>query len=357
MSKRVEFNEIYGDAISLEGFEPGTPEHRSAYAKLLNWVSAAFDPNELKAFTIEYLTRGDEPITHFDLVEDRHFIAVGKVAWIRMQGNPVTDETIEFYNRQLKLLRLVAEQKAQEKKVEALCVARQRSPQEDAWRVASILEDMIDADKLMGSEEGYTLLVRFKTRQGLLTALRQRFTLALEEYTNARTLYAEYFEKVTDAEISNRIRCYTRILEDVESVQLNKRAQRKQVKIRASIEKKVKDVHYRAADSELKVVSIDPGSVLGAEMLITYNVKLHRIGIYYASNDDGLQIQGTTLKNFDADKSYAKTLRRPEEQVAHFRRATAKHRIKVLTDDVRGKTFPISGRINSDTLLLKAFAK
>jgi hypothetical protein len=357
MARKIEFNDIYGEAISLEGLEPGTPVYSSAYAKLLNWVSAAFDRVELKAFTLEYLTRGDIPTTHLDLVEDWRFTTVGKVAWIRMQGNPVSDETIAFFDRHLKELRTFAEQKVQEKKSTELCVVRQRSPQEDAWRVANMLEDMIDANLLLGSEAGYDLLVRYKTRQGLLTALRQRFTEALEEYANARTLYAEYFEKVTDAEISNRIRCYTRILEDIESVQLNKRAQRKKIKIRASVERKVRDVHFRAADSELKITSVDPTSVLGAGMLITYNIKLHRIGIYVATNGDGLQIQGTTLKNFDAEKSYAKTLRKPEEQVAHFRRAVAQHRIKVLTDGIRGKTFPISGRINSDTLLLKVFPK
>lgn len=119
-----------------------------------------------------------------------------------------------------------------------------------------------------------------------------------------------------------------------------------------SKEKVVAKVKYAKEDRTLKVVSINPADIVGSAELWVYNTKTRKLGKYVAAGYQTLGIKGTTITGFDVDKSVAKTLRKPEEQLKEFARA-GKVALRTFVKDIKAVEIKLTGRINEDTLLLK----
>jgi hypothetical protein len=65
-----------------------------------------------------------------------------------------------------------------------------------------------------------------------------------------------------------------------------------------------------------------------------------------------LGIKGTTITGYDVDKSVAKTLRKPEEQLKEFAKA-GKIALRTFLKEIKAVEVKLNGRINSEILLLK----
>lgn len=129
-----------------------------------------------------------------------------------------------------------------------------------------------------------------------------------------------------------------------------------------SAEKVIKDIKYQVAFAELNLASINPIEIIGANELWVYNTKTRKIGKYVASVIDpkgqkregsGLTIKGTTLQGFDESASVQKTLRKPDEKLKEFK-AAGKVALRKFMEDINSVESVLTGRINGDTILLKA---
>ena len=118
-----------------------------------------------------------------------------------------------------------------------------------------------------------------------------------------------------------------------------------------SKEKLVSRVKYCKEHAQLKIVSINPADIIGAQELWVYNVKTRKLGQYIASNSNGLAIKGTTLENF-TDKSVSKTLRKPDQQLAEFAKA-GKVQLRKFMEGIKATETVLNGRISTDVVLLK----
>lgn len=116
--------------------------------------------------------------------------------------------------------------------------------------------------------------------------------------------------------------------------------------------KLVSKVKYLKQDDKFKVVSINPEDVIGAKELWVFNTKTRKLGKYVAAEFSDLSIKGTSIINFDENKSVAKTLRKPEEQLKEFKSA-GKVQLRKFLDDIKAVDIKLNGRINEETLLLK----
>lgn len=225
------------------------------------------------------------------------------------------------------------------------------SPQMWAWMIRDKFEDLIDEGNV---DRFFDILKEHKSTRGLLDLLKANFTEAKDEMMEAKSELAEYYEGVSDEAIAFRLKAYIGILSDIDAVVSNKKATRK-TSVRAKTTKYVAKVKYKVADPDLKIESIDPAKVVGAKGLVTFNTKYRRLSFYVAL-EGGLDFIGTTVKNIDAEKSIAKAIRKPETYVSSFRDAPNPKRVNVLLrDSIKGKAWPVSGRLNEDTLLLKVF--
>ncbi len=127
-----------------------------------------------------------------------------------------------------------------------------------------------------------------------------------------------------------------------------------------SAEKLVAKLKYKQSDEKTALVSINPADIIKAEELWVYNTKTRKIGRYITSVYDpqkqkregtGLEVKGTTIIRYSETESISKTLRKPVEQLAEFKKC-GKIQRKKFFESIKTTETKLNGRINPDTILL-----
>jgi len=114
----------------------------------------------------------------------------------------------------------------------------------------------------------------------------------------------------------------------------------------------VSRLRYKQADKDLNIASIQPVDILGATELWVYDTKRRRLGLYMSKGEGGLGVKGTSPQGWDAELSYEKTLRKPEEQLPLIMKKS-RNAIHEQVGKIRGKKMGVKLRINPNMLLLK----
>jgi hypothetical protein len=114
----------------------------------------------------------------------------------------------------------------------------------------------------------------------------------------------------------------------------------------------VSKINYAKDFAELKLVSVDPKTIVGANQLWVYNTKTRKLGCYNAEDAAGLSIKGSTIQNFAETKSIQKTLRKPAVTLPEVLKGGKVALRNVLTE-IRAAERVLTGRINNDTILLR----
>lgn len=120
-----------------------------------------------------------------------------------------------------------------------------------------------------------------------------------------------------------------------------------------SADKLVAKMKYCKSAEKYKVASINPSDIIGCNELWIFNTKTRKIGKYVSNEHDTLQVKGTTLQFFNEKESVAKTLRKPEQQLAEFNKS-GKVQLRKFLDNIKGVETKLNGRFNADTVILKA---
>jgi hypothetical protein len=144
------------------------------------------------------------------------------------------------------------------------------------------------------------------------------------------------------------------VLDALEQYRGVKKATKKaRVKRAPNKEKVVSKLKYLKEEKTLKLVSINPVDIIGAQELWCYNTKTRKLYKYVADSITGpLGIKGTSLTGFDEIKSVGKTLRKPEEKLKEFAKAN-KVQLRKFLDDIKATETVGNGRINADMVLLR----
>ena len=154
-----------------------------------------------------------------------------------------------------------------------------------------------------------------------------------------------------------QIRSFIAFLQEVESAcnmlmqeaKVNKKPRAKKAVDKDKIIAKLK---YKKSDEPLKLVSINPADIIGAQELWIFNSKTRKLGKYVAAEFQELGIKGTTLTGFSETKSVQKTLRKPAEQIKAFKEA-GKVVLRKFLEDINAVDTKMNGRINEEIMLLK----
>lgn len=143
------------------------------------------------------------------------------------------------------------------------------------------------------------------------------------------------------------------VLDAVDQYRAVKRTTKKaRAKKPVNKQKLVSKMKFAKEFKALKLVSINPVDILGAEQLWVYNTKTRKLGRYVAADYATLSVKGTSIINFNEHKSIAKTLRKPEDKLKEFAKA-GKVQLRKFIEDIRSVETKLNGRINQDCVLLK----
>lgn len=120
-----------------------------------------------------------------------------------------------------------------------------------------------------------------------------------------------------------------------------------------SKEKVVSKLKYAKEDKVMRLISINPADIIGSQELWVYNTKTRKLGKYIADSLKGpLNVKGTGIIGYDEHRSVSKTLRKPDEKLKEFAKAT-KIQLRKFLEDIKATEAKLNGRINAETVLLR----
>ena len=204
----------------------------------------------------------------------------------------------------------------------------------------------------------YSYLVANNVPQSQLSKYEAVYQARFEELRQA---YEKVDEQITEgyshykaADFKRMFAFIDQILNDIIQYRGVKKATKK---VRApksvSKEKVVSKLKYAREDKVMRLISINPADIIGAQELWVYNVKTRKLGKYVADSLKGpLNVKGTGIIGYDEHKSVSKTLRKPDEKLKEFARAT-KIQLRKFLEDIKATEAKLNGRINAETILLR----
>ncbi len=144
------------------------------------------------------------------------------------------------------------------------------------------------------------------------------------------------------------------VIDDCQRYAQAKKTTRKvRAKKTPSKDKLVAKLKYCKENQQLKLVSINPADIIGAQELWVYNTKTRKLGKYIPDQySGGLGVKGTTIVGYDEAKSVSKTLRKPDQQLSEFMKS-GKVQIRKFLDSIKATETLLNGRINVDVMLLR----
>lgn len=341
----------------------GHPNYDTQFRRVSDWVREECSAKELKEETITWFKQNDESkVEALNAIDDWRFRAVGIYYYMLNNGAELRPSSVSWLDEKIEELIQLGQETLDEKaKLEENKVSVRTLTDEDIGRsLASDLEDLILEDRFDGDSNAVI---------ELLNKIKPSPT-AIRHMVNRLTEFVDEMNSFTDDEISegfiNRKAFettkaqYTELLRIGSTYKNNAKTLRKVRKSKknptsAKVQRTIQGVNIMEAYPELNLVSVPADKIVGARGALVYNTKNRKVGLYKAKDEKGLIITGTTIKNFDENKSGQKTLRKPEVQIESLRSTTLKRAEIVLRDNINAKMASITGRLNDKVIVINAW--
>ena len=187
-----------------------------------------------------------------------------------------------------------------------------------------------------------------------------------EDKDDMRLQLEEGYEHMSTAQQKGALEVYRKIVDACDILAAESKASRKPRKVRTrSPEAIVKKLKFKQTDTNYGLASILPADIIYSRILVVFNTKNRKIGVYYARNVDpmglkregsGLSVKGTTIQGYDEARSIQRTIRKPDEFLPQIKKAT-RAKAEKLFETLKTTETKLNGRINGETILLAAFNK
>ena len=362
--------EPHWDTQQALEFDDATFDHH--LRKSFHYYNYHYSVKQTRRHLSDWLTRNStldqKVLERFERIADRYVLMTPcSLIMAHRRGMPLKDRHIQYINDQVNYsLNLAAKSGDYGKEIVT-------GPVQLLERKVTIQDRLDDkTSELIGEIEGiYDQIlakekVEFKIYDFLtLHRVPQSQLGKYEDVFNRRTQELMSAQDRQDAQLVESYRHYRAgdykrlfafladLLAGIDEYRKVKKAVKKaRVRKAPSKEKVVARLKYAPDDKGLKIVSVNPVDIIGAQTLWTYNTKTRKLGCYVAEAASQLTVKGTGIVGYDQTKSVAKTLRRPEEQLKELLKA-GKVALRSFLKDIRAVEIKLNGRINEDTLLVK----
>lgn len=322
-----------------------------------NWYNYMFDVEKARDWLLEHMKKSGFEKAQIDCVKrcSKHKIptTIGWQARIMMNGNQLSDKSMDFFNQQLDLLLAEGERLKSEEVEETTkpVVDIQARVRDKANIIITNLEEEIDL--VMDGKEFsmYNFCQAKELNPQILNIVADYYRPQWEESLSSDEQVKEAFGK--------RQKFWTNFwnnfFADIDRYLNNKKV----VKVRKPREKKaksavdlVKNLKFQKEEPSLKIVSVHPAEIIGCQQLWVYNTKYRKLTQYLAVGPAGIQVKGTTLTGWDVESSTSKTLRKPEQFLTDLLSA-GKVGLRSFMSNIKTAESKPNGRLNQECILLR----
>lgn len=333
-----------------------------------NFYGYSCDKKDAKEFVLDYLkatNKSKEIIAAFrSLPESKYIIQFGWLARMFTLGFKPEERTTEFFNRTYNDLLAIAKNNLKNDPLPVIETAPKVSIQdrirEKAAEEAGEVEGMIDDFVMSGCKKTIDMDYYFKSRKLSAVVMNRICDVFIEKAKQIEEVMVSDDPQLKEG-YSNfskvELRKFKEFLDSIVvaanvSANTNKPTRKKRkVKEKPAV-LVVAKMNYMKEFSELNLVSVSSEKIVGALQMWTYNTKTKLLSVYNADNAKGLSVKGSTLQNFNEQTSIGKRLRKPEIVLPNVLGA-GKVQIKKILSDLTTKETNLTGRMNSDTIIVR----
>ena len=212
--------------------------------------------------------------------------------------------------------------------------------------------DRVEDEWAEGKHTGYEMYNKMKEydlKPGHVAFIRGYVERMRADYLDDEV--EEYYPHLKKCEIKRRSEVIGGWIEDLNMFVSSAKAVKKpKVSKPRSAEKMVEKIKYKKQDDIYKIASVPPVMLIGAKCVFLFNTKTRHLRVL--ESDEGFTVSGSTIKNFNEEKSWQTILRKPEDVLKKLigkSKVEANRTIKELTT----KKTKANGRMNEETIILK----
>lgn len=345
--------------------EPTTSEatYRIDLSQALSYYSAHVESKTKKKWVLEYLSKTERKSLASKLQDsgEHHFLQIGVLVRLKNRGQYISKEHDELIETKiLEVLRMQAEEEmklsqTEDKKDDA-------KPQVDRARITALslchqIDDRIDEFTL---EKKSSFSVKNFLETNNVTApvakiIAEQYRSLKDELDEALEGQDEQLNEGYGYLTKSELKRFNQFVTDIIQACTQQKviARKPRVKKEKPAGVLVSKMKFQLSYDELNLKSANPVSVVGATELLVYNTKYRRITVYRAMEGEKLSVKGTTIINYDVNRSLTQGLRKPEEffKKDYSTRKNLQSAISTLTT----KSSIPNGRINEDTIIVKVY--
>jgi hypothetical protein len=335
---------------------------QASFARALNWHHQMSSVEDGKEFAIEWLTqKGHKDIAKKvrSIPDNRLPITACWLAGLGLSGWPLTSDNIAKIKKDF--VEAISRSPVSDEPIDPeVKIARPSVYDFTLEKIGSVIADIEDViDRSDFSFSMYSYLQSNEIPQKYVKKILDYYEPLLEEWTQALKgsdpQLKEGYSYLSKAEKQNRVKFLSTLIDDLNRHGENKkqaRAPRKKKPV--SADRKVVRLKYQEADTVLKLMSIPPANLIGASEVWLYNTKYGIMTRYVAKDQNGIDVKGQTLLNFDEAASCEKRIGRKSEVVTKAVLGATKVQLRKTLDMVKAQCTVPKGRINPNTILLRA---
>lgn len=225
-----------------------------------------------------------------------------------------------------------------------------RDPKKNSLKTKMPLESFRKHEINLGHTRWIT-----KWYEGPHAELEELINLPGKNLNEMEKQLVEGYNHLTKLQQKELYEFHVRIFQAMEILRAEKKQSRPVRKVKQkSATDLVKKMKFKSSDPDLGIASVNPAEVVDATVVVVFNCKNRKLGVYYAEDHQTIKVKGTTLQFFDEAKSTQKTVRKPNEVLPGWKKIT-KHKVSAQFGYLKTTETKLNGRMNEDTVILKVF--
>ena len=333
-----------------------------------NWYAYSCDLKQKIAWILEFMHNSErytpEQIATYKTITDyRTSTTAGAIARMVNNGADIPYETIDWAHKKiLKTLTYAPILKKSELAQPQYTVSVADRIKEKTSNIISDIEEELDTFFMNDYTSDFKLYDYMKKNDvkainaSKIASYYQPLRSELQEaLTGKNDQLKEGYSRLTKPQLRRYLEFVGTIISDTESITQVKKATRKTRKPKEkSADQLTSKMKYLKESSPYKIASVDPARIIKAQTLIVFNCKYKKLGVYVAADASGLSVKGTTITNYDTEKSMSKTLRKPEDMLPSVLN-TGKLAFNKMFMGIKTASSALRGRINEDIILVRIY--
>lgn len=347
--------------VKYVGDTPKQGEVIENITRYLNVYNYFYTKTEAKAWWLEYLKKQGDSNYNIckSIPEGKMITTVGWIAKMKLLGCTIPESSENFYAREQQNLINLAKTIKEEKKAVINTNEYVKYKLENIPIVAEIdnhIDNYINSycKGDINLPSLFTTLNVNQTHMRYVESYYQPFLDELKLIPKDKEIRDSY-SYLSKSEQNRLIKFIEGIIKETQKTLNNVKRQRKaRVPKKPTNERLLRNLKYLTHSQELNISSIVPDKIIDCNTIWAYNTKTRTLFYLIAKDGQKLSVSGTTITNFDENKSFSKKVRKPEEVIHKIPQGGRKAVFKIF-DGLTTKATPNKvGRINKDCLLLRA---